>query len=185
MSARRGRVYFFISAKRTNQAEGCYQNFRLRDKLNYGGNSGIGGHTAENCGGGRKKSRETERLKMVPVVNPSLQRRNLSSCEEVRARPAGRREGGALYPDFSTITRHGDTKRQLLRRIFIDGRCHPRRRRLRWSSSPPRWLVVVVVVVVPVVEPAIVVVCAHDDDVSRNRYEFTMFFYCADLAKLS
>lgn len=26
---------FLFTAKRTNQAEGCYQNFRLRDKLNH------------------------------------------------------------------------------------------------------------------------------------------------------
>lgn len=49
---------FFHFAKRTNQAEGCYQNFRLRDKLNYGGNSGIGGHTAENCDGEKKTARQ-------------------------------------------------------------------------------------------------------------------------------
>lgn len=29
------RCLSLYTAKRTNQAEGCYQNFRLRDKLNY------------------------------------------------------------------------------------------------------------------------------------------------------
>jgi len=41
---------FFHFAKRTNQAEGCYQNFRLCDKLNYGGNSEAGGRADGRAG---------------------------------------------------------------------------------------------------------------------------------------
>lgn len=51
----------------------------------------------------REKNCETERLKMVPVVNPSLQRGNLSSREKRNAP----NWGGALYPDFSAIAQHG------------------------------------------------------------------------------
>jgi len=47
-------------------------------------------------------------------------------------RGGGAEKGGALYRIFQRS--HGaSTKRQLLKRIFIDGRCHRRRRRRRAS----------------------------------------------------
>lgn len=56
-----GPSLFFHFARRTNQAEGCYQNFRLRDKLNYGGNSDTGGHTGRKLPtGGEKTGRQRE-----------------------------------------------------------------------------------------------------------------------------
>lgn len=79
---------FFHFAKRTNQAEGCYQNFRLRDKLNYGGNSGIGGHTAENCDGEKKlrdrKVKNGPRCKSVAAT-----RKSVIAREEKRAQLKG------------------------------------------------------------------------------------------------
>jgi len=94
---------FFHFAKRTNQAEGCYQNFRLRDKLNYGGNSGIGGHTAENCDGDKKlrdrKVKNGPRCKSVAAT-----RKSVIAREEKRAQLGGEGRGGgpggALYPRF-------------------------------------------------------------------------------------
>ena len=101
---------FFHFAKRTNQAEGCYQNFRLRDKLNYGGNSGIGGHTAENCDGDKKlrdrKVKNGPRCKSVAAT-----RKSVIAREEKRAQLGGGRgegEGREVHytRDFSAIARY-------------------------------------------------------------------------------
>lgn len=67
---------FFHFAKRTNQAEGCYQNFRLRDKLNYSGNSdrrrARGRKTAtEQRGAEKKRTVRHREVKNGPIVNPS------------------------------------------------------------------------------------------------------------------
>lgn len=111
---------FFHFAKRTNQAEGCYQNFRLRDKLNYDGNSGIGGHTAENCDG-EKKLRD-RKVKNGPCCKSvAATRKSVIARKEKRARL-----GGVHYTRIFPRSHSMGTKRQLLRRIFIDGRCHRR-----------------------------------------------------------
>lgn len=73
----------------------------------------------------REKNCETERLKMVPVVNPSLQRGNLSSREKRNAPNRGG-GGGVHYTRIFPRSHSMGTKRQLLKRIFIDG-CRHRR----------------------------------------------------------
>lgn len=50
-------LLLLFTTKRTNQAEGCYQNFRLRDKLNYYGSLNVRRHTARKKEDGQKKKK--------------------------------------------------------------------------------------------------------------------------------